>query len=259
MFKLSPLKLLVITSAALARASVAVILAYWAAISVSPMSCKALTLSWPESCIILAICSSLLSSINLASLSCSATLAIPSCLTNILAISSLDIPIDLAIASCCNTFIFPKLSAVIFCLLSSSARPTISPLKAAILAFSKFNCLPVSNSASSSAEIEDSKSNKLPAILSSPDISRPNFLAVNAALANPPENFDVVKVVAADILPISSITALTSTAVPSTEFKAFTVPNISALKFSNSLPVAAATSNNPLAACWLIPILRVNV
>ena len=39
----------------------------------------------------------------------------------------------------------------------SLSKPTISPVRAANLALSKFNSFPVSNSASNSAAMEDSK------------------------------------------------------------------------------------------------------
>lgn len=66
----------------------------------------------------------------------------------------------------------------------SAVRVAKSPSKAACLAFSKFRFLPVNNSASSSLDIDCSKSSKLPAIASTLFKFRPNFRASIAALDN---------------------------------------------------------------------------
>jgi len=67
--------------------------------------------------------------------------------------------------------------------------------KAKVLAFSRFNFLPVNNSASNSAAIDDSKSNKEPPIFSTWVNVKPNRLAFKTVLANssvPPLKFNLV-------------------------------------------------------------------
>ena len=54
----------------------------------------------------------------------------------------------------------------------------------------KKEAAPGKGSASNSAAIDSSKLSKFPAILSSPDISKPNFRAVKAAFVKPPANLD---------------------------------------------------------------------
>ena len=102
---------------------------------------------------------------------------------NVLANSSAVIPTDSANAFCCNTFILVNSAAVPTFLANSSANDIWSPAKAAALALSKFNCLPVSNSAFNSLSIDDSKFKS-----DSPDLATcskviPNASAVTIALA----------------------------------------------------------------------------
>jgi hypothetical protein len=66
-----------------------------------------------------------------------------------LAISSLLIPIALATASCCILFPEAKADNTSWFFPISLLNVAISLFKAASLAFSKFNSLPVNNSASS--------------------------------------------------------------------------------------------------------------
>ena len=92
--------------------------------------------------------------------------------------SSRCIPKDLAIASCWIRFILPNLAAVIPWFLISRATPSKSLVKANLLASSKFNSWPVSNSASNSAEIDSSKLSNEPAISSTLLKFNPKFLAL---------------------------------------------------------------------------------
>ena len=112
-----------------------------------------------------------------------------SCSYNIEDISSLLIPTALAIASCWRRFILAKSAADPAFLAISSATVFKSLFKAACLAFSRFNFFPVNNSASISAWMEDSKSSKPPAILSTWAISIPKDLTVTIVFAKAPVCF----------------------------------------------------------------------
>ena len=94
------------------------------------------------------------------------------------------IPKALAIASCWITFIAAKLSAVIFWFAISCVNPAMSWFKANNLAFSKLIFLPVNNSASSSADIDDSKSNNELPILLTWSKDKPNLLACKVDFTN---------------------------------------------------------------------------
>ena len=83
-----------------------------------------------------------------------------SCLINELANSSVSIPAALASASCWITFKRWNSAKLPTCLNTSWAAPAESPCNAKYLACSKFNCLLVNNSASNSADIDDSKLSK---------------------------------------------------------------------------------------------------
>ena len=126
-----------------------------------------------------------------------------SCSKSILAISSLLIPKDLAIESCWIRFILPKLADVMSCLFNSLPSPIKSLFNAAALALSRLRFLPVNNSASSSLDIDDSKSNIELAILSNASKFVPNALERATASVNacvPPFN-DIF--IAADVLATS--------------------------------------------------------
>ena len=64
------------------------------------------------------------------------------------------------------------------------AAPTLSPFKAKALASSKFNCLPVNNSASISAAIESSKFRRDEAISLADFMFKPNALDCATAFTN---------------------------------------------------------------------------
>ena len=103
---------------------------------------------------------------------------------NILDISSTPIPAALANASCCITFIDMNSAAPPTCSAINLAAPTLSPFKAKALASSKFNCLPVNNSASISAAIESSKFKRDEAISLADFIFKPNALDCATAFTN---------------------------------------------------------------------------
>ena len=97
--------------------------------------------------------------------------------------SSAVIPTAFAMASCCNTFNFEKSLKSPTLADISDVSVSKSPVKAASLALSKFNCFPVSNSASNSADMEDSKSNNCFPADATCSNSKPKALACVTALA----------------------------------------------------------------------------
>ena len=117
--------------------------------------------------------------------------------------SSLPTPTDLAIASCWITFILPNSADEPTCFATSAAAPAISLFNANLLASSRFNSLPVSNSASISLEIESSKFNNPLDILEACSKFNPNCFdlttdSANAEALPPNDNFKD-----ADALPTS--------------------------------------------------------
>ena len=78
-----------------------------------------------------------------------------SCLRLISANSLTDSPNESAMDFCAITFLLAKASLIASCLPISFDKPAKSPVKANSLAFSKFNSLPVNNSAFNSFSIED--------------------------------------------------------------------------------------------------------
>ena len=96
--------------------------------------------------------------------------------------SFLVIPTAAANASCWITFILPNSAADPAWRDISLANVPKSLFKAACLAFSRFKFFPVNSSASISLEIELSKSKRLLPILSTLLNSKPNFLALKAAI-----------------------------------------------------------------------------
>ena len=95
--------------------------------------------------------------------------------TKVSANSSLDIPKAFASDFCCITLYSPNSADVPISRDIALANPAWSSIRAALLASSKFNCLPVINSASISAAIELSKSNKESAVLFNWDWFIPNL------------------------------------------------------------------------------------
>ena len=118
--------------------------------------------------------------------------------------SSLLIPTAFANASCSILFIFVKSAADPTWVAISSATPAKLLFKANCLAFSKLKSLFSKSSASNSFDIEDSKSSKLPAILSTWDNSIPNFLALIAAFTSSVVELPILNWIDAEDFAISS-------------------------------------------------------
>ena len=142
----------------------------------------------------------------------------------------------LAIFSCCMTFIEVNSAELPICWSISAAAAEASPFKAKPLALSRFRFLPVSNSASNSSCIDDSKSNKPAAIDSACWRLIPNFLACTAALAiaspEPPrDNFKE-----ADILFTSFNIVFSFTAILFLLAYSLAPPKISLVLASKDLP-----------------------
>ena len=110
----------------------------------------------------------------------------------------------MANASCCKTFLDASNLASTPLLATSLANPSVSPIRAKALAFSLLISPPVSNSASNSFAIEDSKSNMLLPMLAIPSMVVPNFLASMAA--------------AVKLLPCPVIRSLVALLVPAISF-----------------------------------------
>ena len=185
-------------------------------------------------------------------------LPICSCTNKDFANSSLLNPTAPANASCCILFIFPNSAAEPACLAISLATPAISLFSANCLAFSKLSDLPVSNSASISFAIEDSKLSKLSAMPSTLDISIPKDLAVATAAAICPGFLPNDKVVAADTLLISLSTSFSFSATLNFWPVNRACAMISAVFFSKSPPVAIVILFTPPNSSYVKPAVLCN-
>ena len=130
-----------------------------------------------------------------------------------------------------------KSAEVPICLAISAAASPVLPCKAKNLACSKFNCLPVNNSASNSDSIEDWKLSNPSDILEACSKLSPNFLASSTLLAKALALLPKVKTVAAPVLATSSTISFSFKASLLVALKAAAVPSMAAVFLDKSPPV----------------------
>ena len=176
-------------------------------------------------------------------------------MNKVFANSSLFIPIAAAKDSCWILFILPNSAALPACLAISEATIAILLFKAAVLAFSKFNSLPVSNSASISADMDASKFNKPEEIDSILLNSIPKDLAVATALPINPGFWPNDNVVAADTLPIPLSKSFSFNKAPFFIPASFAWVINSPVTSSISLPVEVVIAAIPCNSSFVNPAI----
>ena len=183
----------------------------------------------------------------------SANASFLSFLSNMSANALTSNPTALANACLWTIFIAKNSSWVPACAEISSINLPVWPIKAYSLAFSRFNCLPVSNSASISLSIEDWKSNILLDIPSIWFNSKPNLFALNipSAIANELPLKLALKF--PDTFVASSKLPITSAVNPSCELKSPAWPKYSLVISLRGLPVLTDSKNNLAEASALKP------